>query len=93
VQLNLKDFVESANEHHMEAWANIITNSSPPVPNTPLTAYLDTTIFQKQGTAFSNAKIKRVIGYKIRRPKFTAAELDEVINSFKNDGIWPIDAE
>jgi hypothetical protein len=91
-QLNQKDFVESANEHHMEAWANIITTSSPPLHNTPLSPYLDASMFNKQGTAYSNAKIKRILDYQLRHPKFTTIQVAEIINGFKTEGIWPNEA-
>lgn len=83
MKLNQKDFVENANEHHMEAWTEVITTCNPPVPNTPLSPYLDASMFNKQGTAYSNAKIKKVLDYKLRHPKFTVAEVEEIIDSFK----------
>jgi len=91
-KLNQKDFVETANEHHMEAWANIITTSAPPVLNTPLSPYLDASMFNKQGTAYSNAKIKRVLEYQLLHPKFTTKEVGEIIEGFKAEGIWPNEA-
>jgi len=91
-KLNQKDFVETANEHHMEAWAKIIATSSPPVRTTPLSPYLDASLFNKQGTAYSNAKIKRILDYQLLHPKFTTKEVGEIIDSFKTEGIWPNEA-
>jgi hypothetical protein len=88
-QLNKKDFIENANEAHMEAWTEIITSSDPPVPNTPLTAYMETSMFSKPGTSYTNAKIKKIIGYELQHPKFTVEEIGHVVDSFKDEGSWP----
>jgi len=88
-KLNQKDFIETANEHHSKAWAEIITQSSPPVPNTPLSPYLVASMFNKQGTAYSNAKIKNVLNLELRHPKFTTTEVGDIIESFKVEGVWP----
>jgi hypothetical protein len=93
LQLNKKDFIENANEAHMEAWTEIITSSNPPVPNTPLTAYMDASMFTKPGTSYSNAKIKKIVGYELTHPKFTVEEVGNIIESFKEEGSWPIAGE
>jgi hypothetical protein len=87
-----KDFIEDTNEMHMEAWTSIITTSEPPVHNTPLSPYMDASMFAKPGTAFSNDKIKRVLNYKLIHPTFTVSEIDAVVESFKVEGGWPIEA-
>ncbi|KAF7295281.1 NAD dependent epimerase dehydratase family protein [Mycena indigotica] len=61
--LNLKsDAVEDINEHHVSAWTEMITTSNPPIPNTPLSAYMDKYALDKHVVAFSNQKLLEVTG-------------------------------
>jgi hypothetical protein len=87
-----KDFIEDTNETHMEAWTSIITASNPPVPNTPLNPYMDASMFAKPGTAYANDKIKQILNYKLIHPKFTIAEINAVVEAFKEEGAWPNDS-
>ncbi|KAF9518915.1 hypothetical protein BS47DRAFT_1370918 [Hydnum rufescens UP504] len=85
----LKSMVEDINEEHMKPWTEIILTSNPPVPNTPLTAFVDAHNLAKHSVAYSNEKIKRVLGFTLRHPKFTADEVRAVIDSFREEGTWP----
>jgi hypothetical protein len=74
----------------MEAWTQMITTSKPPVINTPLTVYLDEHMLAKFSIAYSGQKIKDIVGYKLRRPKFDEEGVKEVVEAFKLEGSWPI---
>ncbi|KAJ7197214.1 hypothetical protein GGX14DRAFT_504254 [Mycena pura] len=89
--LQLKsDAIEDINEHHVGAWTEMITTSNPPVPNTPLTAYMDKNWLEKHVVGFSNKKLLEVTGYKLKRPNFTHETIKEIIDKWKEEGIWPI---
>jgi hypothetical protein len=89
--LKLKDdAVEEINEHHVGAWTEMITNSKPPVPNTPLSAYLDKYGLEKHNVAFSNKKLKDMVGYKLKRPHFNHDTIKEVVKKWKVEGSWPV---
>ena len=81
--------VEDVNEKHMEAWTKIIQTSQPPVPNTPLTAWIDSYMLTKHSIAYKGDKIKSVVGYKLRKPAFSVENVQEIINAFKAEGVWP----
>ncbi|KAA1474851.1 NAD-P-binding protein [Dentipellis sp. KUC8613] len=89
VRFRLEDVVEEINEAHVGAWAEMITKSKPPVPNTHLSAYMDTFALQKHSMAFSNGKIKRILGFKLKRPYMTQEVLREIVDKWKDEGSWP----
>lgn len=80
---------QDVNNRHAEAWSDLIENSDPPVPNTPLTPYIDLHKFERRGVALSNAKIKRVLGIVLRHPAFDDNEVLDVVDSFIEEGTWP----
>ena len=67
----------------------MITKSNPPVINTPLTAFMDEYMLRKAVFAFSNEKIKRIVGYKLKHPTFEKAELEDIVKKWKEEGSWP----
>ncbi|KZT42003.1 hypothetical protein SISSUDRAFT_980784 [Sistotremastrum suecicum HHB10207 ss-3] len=83
------DLVEDVNEEHVAAWNQILMASNPQIPNTPLSAYMDSHMFSKPGVAYSNAKIKRILGFTLLHPRFTPDEIRAVIDAFKEEGTWP----
>ncbi|KAG6897836.1 hypothetical protein C0992_010324 [Termitomyces sp. T32_za158] len=83
------DHVEEINEHHVGGWTEMITTSKPPIPNTPLSAYMDSFALAKHVLAYSNTKIKEVVGYKLKEPFFNHETIKEVIDKWKEEGSWP----
>lgn len=81
--------IEDINEEHVGAWTTMITTSNPPIPNTHLSAYMDEAALQKRVIAFSNEKIKNVVGYKLEQPAFGQQSLKEVVDKWKAEGSWP----
>jgi hypothetical protein len=86
----LDDVVEEINEHHVGGWTEMLQASNPPIPNTPLSAYMDTHQLARHKLGYNNTKIKEVIQYKLKRPQFTQENLQEVVDKWKAEGIWPI---
>jgi len=84
------DTVEEINEHHVGGWTEMITTSNPPIPNTPLSAYLDKYELEKHVVAFSNAKLLEVTGYKLKNPNLNRETIKEVVDKWKEEGSWPI---
>jgi len=84
------DSVEDINEHHVVGWTEMLQNSKPPIPNTPLSAYMDKYTLDKHVVAFNNTKIKEVVGYKLRKPYFNHETVKETVDKWKNEGSWPI---
>lgn len=85
----MDDVVEEINEAHVGAWTQMITTSDPPIPNTPLSAYMDTYTLSKHMVALSNTKIKEVIGYKLKYPELSHDALKEMVDKWKAEGSWP----
>lgn len=88
-QFRLEDSVEDINEEHVGAWTQMITTSNPPVPNTPLSAYLDLYLLKKHQFGLSKKKIEEVTGFKVKVPGITVAAIEEVIQKWKEEGSWP----
>ncbi|KAF9072970.1 hypothetical protein BDP27DRAFT_1381965 [Rhodocollybia butyracea] len=86
----MDDAVEDINEHHVGGWTQMIQNSNPPIPKTPLSAYMDKYALEKHVVAFNNTKIKEVIGYQLKRPHFNHDSIKEIVDKWKEEGSWPI---
>ncbi|KAF8321445.1 uncharacterized protein EI90DRAFT_3147090 [Cantharellus anzutake] len=89
IKKDLQDIANETNDEHMESWGELILNSSPPVPLTPLTPFVDTHYLYKYSVAYSNEKLKRIIGYKFKYPKFGAEQVGDIVRSFQEEGTWP----
>ncbi|KAF8580694.1 hypothetical protein K439DRAFT_1648132 [Ramaria rubella] len=88
-QMKTEEVLEEINETHIEAWTRVITKANPPVPNTPLTPYMEAFMLEKRSFAYKGGKIQKVIGYQLRHPKFGVETIRGMIDSFKEEGIWP----
>jgi hypothetical protein len=90
LQFKLEDVVEEINEHHVGGWTEMITSSQPPVPKTPLSAYMDKYALSKHVLAYDNTKIMEIVGYKLKQPEFNHAVIKEVVDKWKEEGSWPV---
>jgi hypothetical protein len=89
-KFKLEDQVEDINEHHVGAWNTMLQQSEPKVSKTtPLDAYMDLYDLRKHVVALSNAKIKRVLGYQLRRPTFDQDAIREIVEKWKAERVWP----
>ncbi|KAG8831943.1 hypothetical protein FRC17_002314 [Serendipita sp. 399] len=88
-KLKFDDMVEDVNELHMSKWTEIITQSTPPVPSTPLSPYALRYQLERHGCALNGEKLKKIIGYSHQHPRFSVETVGETIDSWKADGIWP----
>lgn len=89
-QFRLEDSVEDINEEHVGAWTQMITTSNPPVPNTPLSAYLDLYLLSKHQFGLSNKKIRDILGFTPKVPGITETAIKELIQKWKEEGTWPL---
>ncbi|KZT26497.1 hypothetical protein NEOLEDRAFT_1177498 [Neolentinus lepideus HHB14362 ss-1] len=92
-KINMDELAEDINEDHVGTWTEMITTSKPPVPNTPLSPYIHPQVvglFEKQSIGLDNSKIKKTVGYTLKRPTYGIDELKEVIEKWKAEQNWPI---
>ncbi|KDQ60617.1 hypothetical protein JAAARDRAFT_555570 [Jaapia argillacea MUCL 33604] len=85
----MEDIMEEINEEHVTGWTEMLQASKPPIQSTPITPYIDQTALDKHIIAFSNTKIKEVIGYKIKRPQFGPETIGDIVEKWKAEGTWP----
>ncbi|KAI6151013.1 hypothetical protein BKA82DRAFT_4122827 [Pisolithus tinctorius] len=55
-----------------------------------INAYMDKYALSRHRLGYSNDKIKRILGYQLKRPKFCQETLQEVVDKWKAEGSWPI---
>ena len=67
----------------------MITSVSPPVVNSPYTAYMDLYALKKHVVTFPAEKLKEVVGYQLRRPVITKELVQEVVDKARAEGNWP----
>ena len=89
LQFRLEDTVEDINGEHVGVWTQMTTTSNPPVPNTPLSAYLDLYLLSKHQFGLSNKKIQNITGFEPKVPGITEAAIKELIQKWKDEGTWP----
>ncbi|KIK24983.1 hypothetical protein PISMIDRAFT_23032 [Pisolithus microcarpus 441] len=89
-QLKLEDLEEEINEHHVGTWTEMLQLSNPPVTHTPLNAYMDKYALSRHRLGYSNHKIKRIVGYQLKRPNFCQETIQEVVDKWKAEGSWPV---
>ncbi|KAF8644141.1 hypothetical protein AX16_008668 [Volvariella volvacea WC 439] len=85
-----EDAVEDINEHHVGGWTEMLSQSNPPISQTPLSAYMDHYALKKHVVAFSNAKIKSIVGYQLKYPHLEHSTIAPMIEKWKADGHWPV---
>ncbi|KAI0080603.1 hypothetical protein K474DRAFT_1657758 [Panus rudis PR-1116 ss-1] len=88
-KFKLEDVIEEINETHVGAWSEMITTSTPPVPKTHYTAYMDIYQLKKHVIAFNADKLKHITNYKLRRPQINQETIGEIIEKLKAEGTWP----
>jgi len=88
-RFRLEDTVEDINEEHVGAWTRMITTSNPPVPNTPLSAYLDLYLLSKHQLGLSNKNIQRITGFEVKVQGIAEAQIKDLIQKWKDEGSWP----
>ena len=81
--------IEEINDEHVGAWTDMTSKAVPPVNNTPLSAYMDESILSKMVIGFSANKIKNVLGYNLKHPRFDQTTLQELVDKWKEEGNWP----
>lgn len=67
----------------------MLVNSSRSITNSPLNPYMDKYTLSKHVFALNNDKIKKIIGYKLLRPEFSPANMKEIVDKWKAEGVWP----
>jgi len=87
--MKTEEALEDINEIHMEAWTKVITEADPPVPNTPLSPYMEIYMLEKRSYAFKGGKLQKIIGYNLKHPKFGVDTVNGMIDGFKKEGTWP----
>ncbi|KAI0340496.1 hypothetical protein BDW22DRAFT_1430654 [Trametopsis cervina] len=88
-KFKLEDMVEDINESHVTRWTEMITLSTPPVVNSPYTAYMDLYALRKHTISFPADKIKTIIGYQLRKPLVTHETVKDIIEKAQAEGNWP----
>ena len=82
--------MEDINEEHVGMWTMMITSSTPPVPNTPLSAYMDLNLLEKHTLGLSNKKITEIVGYTLKVPNMTRTVILDMVQKWKDEGSWPV---
>jgi len=67
----------------------MLMNSAPPITNTPLNPYMDKYTLAKHVLLYDNSKIKKIVGYNLKRPDFNHDNVKEVVDKWKEEGVWP----
>ncbi|KAI9219274.1 NAD-dependent epimerase/dehydratase [Blastocladiella britannica] len=86
-KLNLDSVVEDVNDAHMGPWSELLKSSS--IANSPLTPYLDQELLYNNHLQIVGNKIESVPGFTYTVPNVTEAKVREVVDGYKQQGIWP----
>ncbi|KAF9452842.1 NAD(P)-binding protein [Macrolepiota fuliginosa MF-IS2] len=83
------DHVEEVNDLHVTKWAEMTAKSNPPTTNQHLSAYMDKYALDKHNVSLSNAKLKNILGYNLRRPTFSREAIADIVEKWKEEKSWP----
>ncbi|KAL7423755.1 hypothetical protein Q5752_001338 [Cryptotrichosporon argae] len=86
---SFSDIIEEANEMHVEAWADMLAKSAPPIALTPITPFLDEHAFRKTPICLDGARARRLLGFEPAHPGVDVDELRAIAKGFQDDNIWP----
>lgn len=87
--MNMSEVVEIAEEKHAEPWLLMLSESKPPIANSPFSPNLPPAILAKNRCHFDISKIQNLTGWKPKYDKITADEVKTVVEDFRKDGVWP----
>lgn len=85
--MNLNSVVEDINEKHLQPWADILKANN--VQNSPLSPYLDPELLYNNAISVNGSAIEDRTGFKYSVPHLTRANLQQIIDEFKEMGLWP----
>ncbi|KAF9310301.1 hypothetical protein BG000_008408 [Podila horticola] len=86
-RLNMKAATEDINETHLEPWSDLLKEAN--IKTSPLTPYLDQELCSNNAVSLDGTKICTTTGFTYEYPKLTEQSLREIIDDFKELGIWP----
>ncbi|SAL98714.1 hypothetical protein [Absidia glauca] len=86
-KMNLNSVVEDINEKHLQPWADILKANN--VQNSPLSPYLDPELLYNNAISVNGSAIEDQTGFKYSVPHLTQANLQQIIDEFKEMGLWP----
>jgi len=85
-QLKLQDAVDTANENHMSPWLEMLKTAN--INFTPLSPYIDKELLQNIWLNIDGTAIEG-LGFNYTKPKMKQEYLEEEIEYFVNQGIFP----
>lgn len=88
-KLHMIDVIEDVNAKHFEPWPEMLSKSTPPISYTPFTPTLPESLLSKHYISFDGSKIRRVLNWKPKFAKMDVEHVQEQVDKFKQEGIWP----
>jgi len=85
-KVNFKGVVEEVNDKHLKPWSELCKVHG--IVNTPLTPYLDQEVLYNNSLSVDGSAIE-AIGFKYDRPKVTQDLIEEQINYFVDQKLFP----
>ncbi|KAI8337758.1 hypothetical protein BC941DRAFT_426101 [Chlamydoabsidia padenii] len=86
-KMNLNSVVEDINEKHLQPWADILKANN--IQHSPLSPYLDPELLYNNAISVNGSAIEDQTGFKYSVPYLTQANLQQIIDEFKEMGLWP----
>lgn len=85
----MESVIDAVNEKHLAPWAELVRKNN--IVVTPLSPYLDQELLYNNALSIDGSKIERETGFEYVVPYLTKEKLEEVIDGFKELGLWPND--
>ncbi|CAG8496187.1 5448_t:CDS:2 [Ambispora gerdemannii] len=81
---------DEVNDKHVGPWAELINKSG--IKVTPLTPYVDQELLSNNALSIDGTKIVAETGFTYQVPEVTVEKLQEIIDDFKLNNLWPKDS-
>ncbi|CAG8547860.1 6186_t:CDS:2 [Ambispora leptoticha] len=88
-QHNLDGATDEVNDKHATPWADLTRESG--IKATPLSTYVDKELLYNNALSVDGTKIVEETGFTYEVPEVTVEKLQEIIDDFKLNGLWPKD--
>jgi len=86
-KLNLDSVTEDVNDKHLQPWSELCKAGG--ISNTPLTPYLDKELLKDNALSINGSKIEKDLNFQYRHPVMTQELVQDVIDQFVENNIWP----
>jgi hypothetical protein len=87
-RLNMDYVVEDVNDELLQPWADLLAEANITRPG-PINPFLEKELLKDQDLTLNGQRFEDVTGFRYKREKLGAEEIQEIVSSYEAMGWWP----